>query len=63
MWWETLIDPTLYFGIPQVGMLTPEGEYLENQELQPDVLVYLDPERVALGEDAQLLKAIEVVLK
>jgi len=62
VWWETLLDPTVYFGIPQVGMVTPDGKFLENQELEPDVLVYDDPKDVAAGTDAQLLKAVETVL-
>jgi len=62
VWWETLLDPTVYFGIPQIGMMTPDGKFLENQELEPDVLVYDDPKDVAAGTDAQLLKAVETVL-
>lgn len=63
VWWERLIDPTLVFGIPQVGMVTPDGNYLENTELQPDVEVYNSPESVARGEDQQLAKAVGVLLE
>ncbi len=63
VWWETLIDPSVVFGIPQVGMVTPEGEFLENLELEPDVLVYNSPESVARGEDLQLAKSVEVLLE
>lgn len=63
VWWETLIDPTLYFGIPQVGMKTRDGEYLENKQLEPDVLVINDPESMAKGEDKQLVKAVEVLIE
>ena len=63
VWWETLIDPSVVFGIPQVGMVTPEGEFLENLELEPDVLVYNTPESVARGEDLQLAKSVEVLLE
>jgi tricorn protease len=59
VWWEEMLDPTVYFGIPQVGMLAGDGGYLENRELEPDVLVYDDPKDVAEGRDAQLLKAVE----
>lgn len=62
VWWETLLDPTMVFGIPQVGMVSPDGRYLENQELEPDVLVYDDPKDVAAGIDAQLLEAVKTVL-
>jgi C-terminal processing protease CtpA/Prc len=63
VWWERLIDPTLVFGIPQVGMVTPDGDYLENTELEPDVEVYNSPESVARGEDEQLARAVEVLLE
>jgi C-terminal processing protease CtpA/Prc len=62
VWWETLLDPTLYFGIPQVGMMAPDGRYVENQDLDPDVLVLLDPREAAAGTDAQLLAAVATVL-
>jgi C-terminal processing protease CtpA/Prc len=63
VWWETQQDRTLYFGIPQVGVLDEEGHYLENQELQPDHLVNNDPESVASGRDLQLEKAVELLLQ
>ena len=63
VWWETQIDPTLYFGIPQVGIVTAQGKYLENQTLEPDVLIYNDPQSVANGDDLQLRKSIEVLLE
>ena len=40
VWWERMIDPSVIFGIPQVGMLTKEGAYLENTQLEPDIRVY-----------------------
>jgi Tol biopolymer transport system component len=63
VWWETLQDPTIYFGIPQIGMLGNDGKYLENQQLYPDYQVKNDPESSAKGRDKQLEKAVEVLLK
>ena len=63
VWWERLMDPDLVFGIPQVGMQTADGRYLENLELEPDVLVFNDPESVARGEDKQLEAAVRVLLE
>lgn len=63
VWWERQIDPALVFGIPQVGMQDDEGNYLENQTLEPDVLVLLHPEEAARGEDPQLAAAVEVLLR
>ncbi len=62
VWWELLQDPTIYFGIPQVGMLGNDGKYLENQQLYPDYQVKNDPESSARGEDKQLEKAVKVLL-
>ena len=63
VWWETQIDPTLVFGIPQVGVKDMQGNYLENQQLQPDVEVYNTPEAQLSGEDTQLKRAVEVMLQ
>lgn len=63
VWWETLQDPTLYFGIPQVGARDMNGDFLENKQLNPDVIQPLDFEKVIKGEDQQLKKAVEVMLE
>ncbi|MOA03400.1 hypothetical protein D3C78_1229040 [compost metagenome] len=63
VWWETQIDPTLVFGIPQVGMLDMNGKYLENNQLEPDVKVANDPSVLDTGKDQQLEKAVEELLK
>jgi Tol biopolymer transport system component/C-terminal processing protease CtpA/Prc len=62
VWWEQMQDPTLVFGIPQVGIKDRDGEFLENQQLEPDHLVENDPESVAKGRDKQLEKAVEVLM-
>jgi len=61
--WETLQDPSLLFGIPIVGYRLPDSSYLENQQLEPDVKVANSPEKIILGEDEQLAKAVEEMLK
>lgn len=61
--WETLQDPTLYFGIPVIGYLTKEGYYLENTQLEPDILVDNNPESVVKGEDKQLEAAVRELLR
>ena len=61
--WEFLQDPTLYFGIPIVGYRLPDGSYLENQQLEPDVKIANSPEKIIKGEDEQLKKAVEELLK
>ncbi len=61
--WETLQDPTLIFGIPVVGYQLPDGSYLENKQLEPDIHVLNSPETVVKGEDTQLKAAVEELLK
>lgn len=63
VWWENQIDPSLVFGIPQVGVQDMKGNYLENQELQPDIVVYNTPESVLKGEDMQIEAAVKELLR
>lgn len=63
VWWERQIDPSIVFGIPQVGCMDMRGEYLENKELQPDIEVYNSPEEMLRGEDKQLEAAVKEMLK
>lgn len=62
VWWERQIDPTLVFGIPQVGMVTNDGKYMENTQLEPDVKVRNEPDMIAKGKDQQIEKAVEELL-
>lgn len=62
VWWENQIDPSLVFGIPQVGCVDMEGNYAENHELEPDVLIYNSPADVLQGRDAQLEVAVKTLL-
>ena len=61
--WETLQDRTLVFGIPIVGYRQENGVYLENCQLEPDILVLNSPESIVKGEDSQLKRAVEELLK
>jgi tricorn protease len=63
VWWETMQDPTMVFGIPQVGVIDINGKYLENQQLEPDYKVLNEPGIISCGKDQQLEKAAEVLLK
>ena len=61
--WETLQDPSLYFGLPVIGYRTEQGNWLENTQLEPDVKVRNTPEKMAKGEDEQLEAAVKELLK
>jgi Tol biopolymer transport system component/C-terminal processing protease CtpA/Prc len=63
VWWETLIDGSLIFGIPQVGCVDMRGNYCENTPLLPDIEVYNTPEDYLTGHDRQLERAVEEMLK
>ena len=61
--WETLQDESLIFGIPIIGYLTAQGNYLENSQLEPDIKVLNDPAQVVKGIDTQLITATKELLK
>ena len=61
--WVTLQDPSMYFGIPIIGYRLPDGSYLENKQLEPDIRVANTPERLAAGIDDQLITAVNELLK
>ena len=64
VWWETQVDQTLIFGIPQIGSWSvSNGRYLENLQLEPDIVIYNDPAGVIRGEDKQLEAAVAEMLK
>ncbi len=63
VWWESQIDSSIVFGIPQVAVKDMRGQYLENQELQPDIEVFNDPASTLAGKDLQLERAVEELLK
>ncbi|MEK8033485.1 LpqB family beta-propeller domain-containing protein [Ideonella sp. DXS29W] len=63
VWWETLQDSTLYFGIPEVGFRDSKGEFMEKALVEPDVKVPHDPALLASGRDLQLEAAVNELLK
>ncbi|MCH2216085.1 MAG: S41 family peptidase [Flavobacteriales bacterium] len=63
VWWERMQDGTV-FGIPQVGMKDVKtGELMENNELQPDILIYNEPGKAASGVDQQLEAGVKHLLE
>ena len=61
--WETLQDPTLVFGVPVIGYQLPDGSYLENTQLEPDIHILNRPETIVTGTDLQLEAAVRELLK
>lgn len=63
VWWETQIDPTIFFGIPMGGW-KPIGEpFLENNQMEPDIKVRNEPAEMAAGRDQQLEEAVKELMK
>ena len=62
VWWETQMDPSLYFGIPEVGFVDNKNGYMEKADITPDIQVANDYQSVAQGEDKQVEKAVESLL-
>ena len=60
VWWETIGAYT--FGIPQVGTLDNRGQYLENQDLIPDIQCYNSPADQLCGRDMQIETAVKELL-
>lgn len=64
VWWENQINGLLVFGIPQVGNWgIKDGCYIENFQIEPDILVYNDPASTLSGRDLQLEAAVQEMLK
>ena len=57
VWWERQIDPSIVFGIPQVGCMDMRGEYLENKTLEPMYWFTMNPQHrfVARMHSSKLL--------
>ena len=62
VWWERLQNGVV-FGIPNLGVADKSGDILENKQLEPDIKVMNEYDKVAKGIDQQLKKAVEELLK
>jgi Tol biopolymer transport system component/C-terminal processing protease CtpA/Prc len=62
VWWERLQDRDLVFGIPEVALTDMQGDVMENKHLAPTYEVEPNPAEIGTGRDAQLEKAVEVLL-
>ncbi len=62
VWWETQYDDELVVGVPQVGVKDLDGNYLENQTLNPDVEVIPTPEQTLNDDDVQVKRAVDLLL-
>ncbi len=63
VWWESQIDPTIYFGIPMGGWRTPDGKFCENNQMEPDIKVFNEPDILSTGRDQQIETAVKELMK
>jgi tricorn protease len=70
--WGGLVGVSMFIGLmdgsmltaPDYRMYTPEGAWeVENEGVSPDIEIELDPTEMQRGHDAQLAKAIELLLQ
>ena len=54
VWWMTVLNGSIKYGIPQVGAKDFETGWFENQEIVPDLPVHNDPDSLEDGRDLQL---------
>ncbi|WP_281221941.1 S41 family peptidase [Photobacterium sanguinicancri] len=60
---ESEVYDGIRYRFPYLPLKNMTGQYYENLELQPDVLVFNTPEQVSKGQDAQLDAAISEAMK
>lgn len=63
VWWEGQIDPSLVYGMPMGGWRTLDGKFCENNQMEPDIRVPLEPEVMTKGRDQQIEEAVKELLK
>lgn len=56
------LQPGLTYTVPELGFRLKDGNWFENTEVEPEVLIYNDPDSVAAGHDRQLKQAVEELL-
>jgi tricorn protease len=70
--WGGLVGVSMWLGLidggglsaPDYRIYDPEGEWIvENEGVQPDIVIDLDPVEVSRGHDAQLMKAIDMLME
>ncbi len=63
VWWENQIDPTITFGIPMGGWRPLNEPFLENHQMEPDIMVRNEAGIMAIGRDQQIEEAVKELMK
>lgn len=62
VWWEFLQNGMI-FGIPNMGVTDKSGDILENKQLEPDILIKNEYDKVINNQDQQIEAAVNELLK
>lgn len=63
VWWETQIDPTMVFGIPMIANIgIKENRPLENFQLEPEIKISNEYNKILNGTDQQIEAAVKEML-
>ena len=62
VWWERMQNGVV-FGIPNLAVLDKAGDVLENKQLDPDIKVFNEFDKIVNGQDQQLNAAVEELMK
>jgi C-terminal processing protease CtpA/Prc len=63
VWWEMLPEAGLRYGMPIAGFIDRHGNFLENQQLEPDYKVRNETNILLQNRDQQIEKAVKVLLE
>lgn len=61
--WEGLINGSIYWGSVALSAKDIHGNWMENSQSEPDVLIKNDPNKISIGTDQQLEGAVQELLK
>lgn len=62
VWWER-IQNGIVFGIPNMQVTDIKGDVLENKQLEPDILIKNQFDKVINGQDEQIEAAVKELMK
>ena len=63
VWWERQINPSIVFGIPQIGVMGNDEKLQENNQFEPDIKIKNDYKSVSEGLDKQIEAAVKSLMK
>jgi tricorn protease len=63
VWWESLPESGLRYGIPVAGYIDRHGNFLENLQLEPDVKVRNETNILWNNRDQQIEEAVKILLQ